>query len=389
MSNKQVFSEFGLIGDNLDLKKNINIEINKEGRIITISYDDLGDNDTHSIKEKNLLMMPGFINSHVHIGDSFAKEAGINMNLVDVVAPPNGLKHKLLETIPEAIKIRGMINSVLEMLSNGITFFIDFREKGLQGISLLKKALKDFPINYLVLGRFETYNEVEPVYKIADGIGFASYTHIPLKVKELLRKLINKNKKIIACHDAELARDKIVFDDIIQDGIVNNIIHGTQYLNEDLKIIKEKNLSIILCPRSNGYFGVGFPPINNIVKLNIPISLGTDNVMVNSLDLFEEMRYLYMIFRVLSKDKVESKISSKELLKMVTVNAAKNFELECTYGSISEDKFADFFMIDLNEPNFYIHKLDNNNIFPLIVQRTKSENIKRTYIRGEIVFERK
>ncbi|MFX1572152.1 MAG: amidohydrolase family protein [Promethearchaeota archaeon] len=389
MSNKQFFSDFGLIGDNLELKKNINIEINNEGRIVEISYDDLGDNDILSIEEKKSLMMPGFINSHVHIGDSFAKEAGINMNLDDVVAPPNGLKHRLLGLIPEAIKIKGMINAVLEMLSNGITFFIDFRENGLHGINLLKKALKDFTINYQVLGRFKTFNEVKPVYKIADGIGLPSYSHISPNVKELLRKLISKKKKIIACHDSELVRNDTILDDIIQDDLVKIIIHGTQYLNEDLKIIKEKKLSLVLCPRSNGYFGVGFPPIDNIVKLDIPISLGTDNVMVNSLDLFEEMRYLYFIFRVLSKDNLESRLSSKELLKMVTVNAAKNFELESKYGSISKDKFADFFIIDLNAPNFYFHKLENKNIFQIIVQRTKSENIKRTYIRGELVFERK
>ena len=39
------------------------------------------------------------------------------------------------------------------MLSNGITCFIDFREEGVKGVNLLKKALEKSPINYLVLGR--------------------------------------------------------------------------------------------------------------------------------------------------------------------------------------------------------------------------------------------
>jgi len=82
-------------------------------------------------------------------------------------------------------------------------------------------------------------------------------------------------------------------------------------------------------------------------------------------------------------------LTSKDLLKMVTVNAAKNFNLENKYGSISEGKSADFFMIDLKAPNLYCYKLNSDIILDIIVQRTKSENIKKTYIKGEVVFERK
>ena len=49
---------------------------------------------------------------------------------------------------------------------------------------------------------------------------------------------------------------------------------------------------------------------------------------------------------------------------------------------------ADFFLVDLNEPNLYTKNLNNSNIYDVIVQRLKSENIKKTYIKGEVVFER-
>jgi len=77
------------------------------------------------------------------------------------------------------------------------------------------------------------------------------------------------------------------------------------------------------------------------------------------------------------------------MLKKVTLNAAKNFNLEKEFGSISKDKFADFFMIDLSDANLFSSKLDSNNIFDLITQRIKSENILKTYIKGDVVFERK
>ena len=60
---------------------------------------------------------------------------------------------------------------------------------------------------------------------------------------------------------------------------------------------------------------------------------------------------------------------------MVTINAAKNYNLQDEFGSISKGKFADLFLIDLGAPNLFSSKLDQSNIYNLITQRSKSENI--------------
>jgi len=390
MPKTAIYSKYGLIGDDLELKKNISIEVDKDGKIITISCDNITNNIDISRKGRSTLLVPGLINSHIHIGDSFAKEEGFNKDLIDVVAPPNGLKHKLLNTISNETKIEGIKKAVLEMLSNGITFFVDFRENGLKGVDLLKETLKNSPINKLILGRDNNSVDVETVFRNADGLGFASYKHLSPKSKEKLSSLKKEySKKIIACHDAELSRNEQLFNEIINDDLIDVIIHGTHYTKGDLERIKGRNISIVLCPRCNGYFGVGFPPINEINSLEIPVSLGTDNVMANTIDLFEEMRYLYRISRVLSTDKSNNNLSSKDLLKMVSINAAKNFGLEKEFGSISEGKYADFFLLNLSVPNYYSYKIDHKNIYPIVAQRTKSENIRKTFIKGEVVNERK
>lgn len=388
MTNKEIASRYGLIGDNLDLKENISLVINKDGKILKMQYGNPKKHIELAEDKHNFLMIPGFINSHTHIGDSFAKEMGFNKDLIEVVAPPNGLKHKLLRKMSKEIKLKGINNAILEMLSNGITFFIDFRERGIEGIQLLKDSLKGSPLNYLILGRFTEAKEIEAIFEESDGIGLSSYNNLSFHVKERLKYFKNKFKKPVVCHDAEIKRDKGLLEEIIHDDLIDIIVHGTHYTKEDLELIKNKKISLILCPRSNGYFGVGFPPITEIVKLKIPISLGTDNVMINNTDLFEELRYLYRILRVLGRNDETVKLDSKELLKMITIYAARNFNLEKKRGSIIEGKVADFLLIDLNDPNFYSFKMDSNNIFPLIVQRAKSENIKRIYIKGELIFER-
>jgi cytosine/adenosine deaminase-related metal-dependent hydrolase len=386
MPNKHIFNRYGLIGDNLDLKKNIDMEIDNKGRIIDISYSDPEKFIDLSENEQNLLMIPGFINSHVHIGDSFAKELGFNKDLIEVVAPPNGIKHKLLKQTPKDVKIKGIKKAVLEMLSSGITTFIDFRENGVEGLDLIKEALQESQMNYLALGRFTNEKDFDLVYELADGIGLVSYKHISRAMKEKLGRKKDKNNKIIACHCAENMRNEALIKDLFKDKIIDVVVHGTQFIKNDLERIKKNDMALILCPRCNGYFGVGFPPIIEILKLKIPISLGTDNVMANNLNLFEEMRYLHGISRVMDKS-VE--LEARELLKMITINAARNFRVEENIGSIKEGKYADFFTIDLCDPNYYSHQIDNNIIYPIIVQRTRSENIKQTYIKGELAFERK
>ncbi len=390
MSNTTIRSNFGVIGEKLELKKNISIELDDNGKITDIFYDNIEEDIDLSRQKQISLLIPGLINSHVHICDSFAKEQGFNKDLIETVAPPNGIKHVLLSKTSKEIKMHGIREAALEMLASGITMFFDFRENGLSGIILLKEALQNSPINYRILGRFNDTTEVEPVLKSADGLGFASYDQLSSENKEIIRSLKSEYlDKIIATHDAELSRDELLFNQIINDQLIDVIIHGTHYRKDDLERLKKKNISLVLCPRCNGYFGSGFPPINEIYYLEIPISLGTDNVMANNIDLFEEMRYLYRISRVLAVHKDCKNISSKDLLEMVTITAARNLGVEKEFGSISEGKYADFFLVDLSDPNYYTYKIDEENIYNIFVQRTKSENIKKTYIKGEVEFERK
>ncbi|MFX1499026.1 MAG: amidohydrolase family protein [Promethearchaeota archaeon] len=386
MSDIDILSDYGLIGDNLELKKNIKIKFDEFGNFKGISYNDVEAILKSPDNKSKSLLIPGLINSHIHIGDSFAKEQGFNKPLMEVVTPPKGIKHLLLNQTPQEMIVKGIKKAVDEMISNGITFFIDFREGGLKGLKILSETIKNYSdINYLAFGRFIKELEIEKVFEAAGGIGLASYNNLSHEVKEKLRIYKSNYEKMVSCHVAELKRDPDLISQIFDDDIIDIFIHGTHFNRIDLKLLKEKNKSLILCPRCNGYFGVGLPPIDKILDLKMPVAIGTDNIMANSPDLFEELRYLYRMLRILNNNKY---ISPVDLLKMVTINAAKIFKLQNRIGSINEGKSADFFMIDLNDPNYYASNLDIDKFYALIFGRTNSSNIKKTYIRGKLVYER-
>jgi len=89
------------------------------------------------------LIVPSFVNAHTHIGDSFIKDKITNLprDVEKLVAPPNGLKHKLLKNADGEDIIEGMEKSIDIMLKNGVGHFCDFRENGIRGICQMKSAM--------------------------------------------------------------------------------------------------------------------------------------------------------------------------------------------------------------------------------------------------------
>ncbi|TXT64273.1 MAG: Chlorohydrolase (modular protein) [Promethearchaeota archaeon] len=381
---------YGFIGDDLGLKEKIRFSLSTEGMINNLEFDDCKDlKINYNHLNHNKIILPGLINSHVHIGDSFVKEAGYNKGLIETVAPPDGIKHIQLKQGRRKQKLKGIKEAAREMISNGITCFIDFRENSVEGINLLKKALNEQPIKCLILGRFTQAGEIKEIFRNAEGIGLSSYSKVDKEISAIMARYKKKYDKLVSCHHAELIRKPEQFEKLIEDGIIDIIVHGTQLNATDLYKMQQSNIKLILCPRCNGYFGVGFPPIVEVIDQNIPISIGTDNIMANAPNLFEEIRYLYLLYRVLNnRTNSNFRLDAKKLLQMITINAAQNFNLENEIGSIMEGKQADFIVIDLNSSNYYTNILDQDNIYPLIVQRTTPENIKEVYIKGEKVFER-
>ncbi|MDP6898944.1 MAG: amidohydrolase family protein, partial [Candidatus Nitrosopelagicus sp.] len=106
-----------------------------------------------SIDCSNLLLIPGFVNSHTHIADSIGKDLSIDADVDSPIHPMSGLKQKLLKESSKKSLSKYIKNSAKSMLKKGITTFIDFREGGIDGVLLLKSTLENLPIRCIILGR--------------------------------------------------------------------------------------------------------------------------------------------------------------------------------------------------------------------------------------------
>jgi len=391
MSSFIFFSDKALIGEELEYKENVYIKID-DGYISDISEKPF-DSDDKIIRISNSLVIPSFINMHVHVGDSFAKEMGSRLTLSEVVEPPHGLKHVLLKKTEKDTIIKGIQSSIHEMLSSGTTFFLDFREGGIDGVELLLEASKDLKIKKFALGRPGNKDEdIFKLMKLSRGLGLSSVNDYSDEELERFKLLYTEGSKMLSTHvsEVEYEREKCLenynctdIERAINILGANLLVHGIHASDRDIELMKENDVTLVCCSRANSYFSLPLAPLDKFIQKGINLCLGTDNVMANSPDLLREMEFFAKGIRGKHGPKL---ISSKDILKMITINAARAINLDHDLGSIDPFKRADFLIINLSAPN--LQGLNEENVHNFIVNRLKSENIIKTYINGNLVFER-
>ena len=343
-----------------------------------------------------LLLIPGLINSHTHIGDSIAKDIALDKDPDSKINPIFGIKQKILrETEPKKLAYF-MRKTVKSMLKKGTTTFVDFREGGLDGVLLIQKVLSSTPIRSIVLGRIEYYqskdqikrntpipqsyqNQIDQLLKNCDGIGISgSNENSDSSLKEF-----SKIKKIRAIHCAETTQSCLKSKQVTGKTEPKRsmllkpdfLVHMTYASKSDLRIASKKTSGIVVCPRANASLAEGIPNVVQMMKMNCNVAIGTDNVMINSPDLFREMDFLWKVMMGINQKRIEP----KNILKMTTVNAGKL--LGKKIGCIKEGYLADAVFIKKNDLN-----LDPlQNPYASIVHRANENSIQAVMIGGKIV----
>jgi cytosine/adenosine deaminase-related metal-dependent hydrolase len=240
------------------------------------------------------LILPTSINAHTHLGDSFIrfKHLKLPCNVKDLVAPPSGLKHKLLKEASEQEILKGIRMSLGEMSTSGTSCFCDFRESGLIGIFELKKAMKNYDIGSVILSRpsqmIYKKEELDKLLQNSDGIGLSSISDWEPSEIEKIANHVRKKKKLFALHASEVVREDI---NRILDLHPNLLVHMIAATKADLDRVNDANISIVICPRSYTFFRLK----NNLKlmkKMGVRLLLGTDNAMINTPDVIQEVRVL-------------------------------------------------------------------------------------------------
>ncbi|MEA2053527.1 MAG: amidohydrolase family protein [Candidatus Thermoplasmatota archaeon] len=250
-------------------------------------------------------------NCHTHVGDAFIVLGKKRWTVEELVAPPGGLKHRLLRKASESDITGGMEQAVSIMKKCGTTHFCDFREGGVEGVKQLREVAKG--INAIVLGRPLELNydkkEMNEILKVADGVGLSSISDWEYEELKKVAGHANKKKKLFAIHASEALREDI---NAILELKPSFLVHMSSASSDDLELVADASVPVVVCPRSNAFFGIR-PDIEGMIKYGIPLLLGTDNAMITPPDITEEMKYLLKNFNV----------AKSQALEMINTNPRK------------------------------------------------------------------
>ncbi|MFP9190518.1 amidohydrolase family protein [Natrialbaceae archaeon A-CW1-1] len=297
-----------------------------EGRVV-VGEDGRIEAIEETVVDSEDIILPAFVNAHTHVGDSIAKEVGGSLSLEELVAPPDGLKHRLLRAASHEELVDAVRTSLEYMERGGTVACFDFREGGVGGVEVLRAAAEGQAIDAYAFAR-ESLEAMEA----GDGFG-ASGANDDTFDRE--REATRAASKPFAIHAGE--GDPSDLDPAL-DLEPEFLIHVVHPEPDHLERIEEQAVPVVLCPRSNLVTGVGFPPVEDLLE-RTTLALGTDNVMLNSPSMFREMEFLAKL----------SDVPAREILKMATVNGADLLGLE--YGALEVGRVGRVLVLDGDSPN--------------------------------------
>lgn len=242
------------------------------------------------------LVIPGLWNAHTHLGDAVVTQE-LRGSIEELVAPPNGLKHRVLAKATDEAVVAAMRRAMATMLRTGTTGFSDFREGGLRGLKQLYAALAVLPLDGVALGRpvglrYDA-REVSALIRASDGIAVSSYIDWPAGDLAKIAADVRRAKKIFAIHCSERIREDI---DAVLGLRPSFLVHLIQATDADLERVADAGVPVVVCPRSNAFFGLT-PDIPRMLAAGIELRLGTDNAMINVPSVLREIDFAYRVAR--------------------------------------------------------------------------------------------
>lgn len=386
--------------DELVLEKaNIIIEGSKIKEIGSKSIKDEDYPAAEIIDGRGKIALPGLINTHTHMGMSLFRNHGNDLALQDWLETAI---YPLEEKLTEDDVYYGAMLNMVEMIKSGCTRFVDMymfedsiakaaEKVGMGGLlatgftdsndfdqraDMVRQALdtyKDSDLIDIGLAPHAIYTVGGENYKkfaqLSEELDLIIHTHLSETEDEVKNCYKDHNKSPV-----QYLKDLGVLD---RPTIAAHCVHLSE---DDIKILKEKDVSVAHNPSSNLKLASGFAPIGHMDKADINICLGTDgSASNNNLDMVEEMHIASLLAKAVSKDPKAMK--AFDTLKMATRNGAKAMR-RIDLGKIAESYTADIAIFDKTG----IHTNPINNPIAAMVYSMQGSDCDMVIINGQIVM---
>jgi len=164
-------------------------------------------------------------------------------------------------------------------------------------------------------------------------------------------------------------------------------VHGIHVTSKAIEAVARKRATVCACPTTERNLGDGVVPVDEYVRANVPISVGTDSQ--TQIDLLEDTRELEYHLRLQRKERnvlslsgdMDTSALARSLFMCATVNGAKSIGFNG--GRLAAGSPADFFTVDLNDAS--IAGASPDDLLANIVFSLSRSAVKDVVVGGKLV----
>ena len=351
------------------------------------------------IDAKNMWVLPGFINSHVHLGESvYAPFMTGKYSLDSYLQKTEGLlplfgPDEEIRSIIARYSTLNIVRSGTTTIGGGRTDRVS-REMGLRNVSgyMLMNSKK---LGYLSENFKSSLNKFIEEKDSLTGYSIFAHSLGSINRDVLLGvfECLSRNKKLrLMIHVAEDQRsvDSIVKHwgkreiEILDDYKLLDsralIVHGNHLTKGELKILRGRGCSVAHCLTSNMGVADRTLDLRTAIDIGLNIAIATDGVVTSS--NFSTLKEAGIAHRYHNSFLRNSIIPASTFLDMITVNASKALGLEEETGSLEEGKEADLIIAKPPFENSHTNPVEQLIIYANLV------NIREVIIAGKLFIEK-
>lgn len=373
-----------------------------EGNLINKIGNNLQIKASEVIDGNFLLMTPGFVNGHTHLGMSYFRNYADDLKLMD------WLENEIwpIENKLTADDIYwSSLLSICENIKSGVTNFCDMYYEmdrvcdatiisGIRGTLTRGLTDNDGKGKEKLKSVRELYNNY---HNKANGrIKVVPAPHAIYTCSEnFLREISDLSKDLDGIINIHLSETKGEVENSLKEhgmtpisyvnslGLLDNHViaaHCVHITDEEISLIKDKKFYPIYNPTSNLKLASGFTPVEKLLKNNIIMGIGTDgDSSNNSQNLLQDMHIGAIVNKAREMD--EQAVKAIEILKMATINGQRALGISKA-GLIKEDYLADLTIFNLKSSNF----TPKNNLINALVYSATAEDVRDALCDGKFVM---
>ncbi len=159
------------------------------------------------------------------------------------------------------------------------------------------------------------------------------------------------------------------------------LAHGVWVDEDELELIADSGATVVHCPVSNMYLASGVAPLVEMIERNITVALGTDGPgSNNSQDMFETMKTAVLLQKVHRLD--ANAISPGEVIRMACRGGATAMGATDRLGILAEGRLADIIVVDLATA----FATPVHNTYSALVFNASSRDVRTVIIGGKVIL---